>query len=391
MTHIVFPSSATEQGFAFEDLILRHYHKSGQCQVREWSSYMHGRSGRWWQCDGVVEDDQGRYLIEAKFFADRPATVRDVNPGRRQAAARDLDCTGIRYISLNGFADDLLDGPRGNLDTQFLTWSDLRGDVLSGVKRYASALLDEFDLTETQAAAPTGAARLHFDPLAATPFLPQFAEFVAVPDSLEMWLRRMPCFPLQLEQLAAGRFWYDAASEQVTLISERLTDLSLQEAWAIQDALSGYANRTFKAIRATALALGQMTDGLIDDVQAVLHKMSWKTGLAGVRSSLQFLERLGLARKWIDGRRARYALLPLGKAYVLGGPDDALFKVILKDWLPYQAVCRAISEQQVQATSDEILDYFKKQYAPYEPYAHSLFNPNKAEGLVRLYKQFDGS
>ncbi len=388
MAHIVFPTSATEQGFAFEDLILSHYHKSGQCRVREWSSYLHGRSGRWWQCDGIVEDAQGRYLIEAKFFADRPAAARDVNPGRRMAAARDLDCTGIQYISLNGFADDLRGWPHGGLDVRFSTWNDLRGDVLPGIDRHASALLDEFDLTDVCATATQSAAELHFELLVAAPFLPQFPEFVAVPDTLETWLRRLPGLPLQLDQLANGRFWYDAASEQVTLVSGRLTDISLQEAWAIQDALSGYANRTFKAVRATAQALGQMPDGLIDDVQAALHKMGWKTGPAGVRSSLQFLERLGLARKWMDGRRSRYTLSPLGKAYVLGGPDDALFHAVLKDWLPYRAVCQAIAERQVPAAADTILSYFKEQYAPYEPYARSLFNPNKAKGLVQLYNQF---
>jgi hypothetical protein len=80
MPHIVIPASATEQGHAFEDLILSHYRKSGRYTVCEWSSYLHGASGKWWQCDGIVEDNQGRYLVEAKFFRDRPATVRHPVP-----------------------------------------------------------------------------------------------------------------------------------------------------------------------------------------------------------------------------------------------------------------------------------------------------------------------
>jgi hypothetical protein len=75
---------------------------------------------------------------------------------------------------------------------------------------------------------------------------------------------------------------------------------------------------------------------------------------------------------------------------VVGGPDDALFAKVLKDWLPYQAVCKAIVEHHVPVTADDVMNYFKAQYAPYEPYARSLFNPNKADGLVRLYKQFGG-
>lgn len=389
MPHIVIPTSTTEQGHAFEDLILSYYQKSGRYTVREWSSYLHGASGKWWQCDGIVEDNQGRYLIEAKFFRDRPATVRDINPTRRQSAAQDMDCTGILYISLNGFAPDLRNWTHSaDLDVQFLTWTDLRDDLLADLSNYASVLLDEFELTTTQAVDARIGAGLRFDTTTATPLSPQFPEFVTVPNGLERWLRRMPRFPLQLAQTSSGHFWYEAATERVTLVPDSVTDLSLQEAWAIQDAISGYASRTYNAVRATAQALATMSDGLIPDVRAALHNMGWKTGPDGIRRSLDFLVQLDMARKWRDGRRARYALSPLGKAYVVGGPDDDLFAAVLKAWLPYQAVCKAVVEHSVPATADGILNYFKALYTPYEPYAHSLFNPNKADGLTRLYKRF---
>jgi hypothetical protein len=389
MPHIVIPTSATEQGHAFEDLILSHYHKSGRYTVREWSSYLHGASGKWWQCDGIVEDDQGRYLVEAKFFRDRPATVRDVNPARRQSAAQDMDCTGILYISLNGFAPDLHNWTHSaSLDVQFLTWTDLRDDLLADLTNYASVLLDEFELTTVQAADAKSGASLRFDAITAISRSTQFPEFVTVPNGLERWLRRMPRFPLQLAQTSAGYFWYDTTTEQVTLVPDRVTDLSLQEAWAVQDTISGYASRTYNAVRATAQALATVDEGMIDDVQVVLRTMDWKTGRGGIRRALDFLVQLDMACKWLDGRRARYALLPLGRAYVAGGPDDELFADVLKEWLPYRAVCKAVVEHGVSARADGILNYFKAQYAPYEPYARSLFNPNKADGLTRLYKRF---
>jgi hypothetical protein len=357
--------------------------------VREWSSYLHGASGKWWQCDGIVEDNRGRYLVEAKFFRDRPATVRDVNPAHRQSAAQDMDCTGILYISLNGFAPDLHNWTHSaSLDVQFLTWTDIRNDLLADLSNYASVLLDEFELTTVQAADAKSGASLQFDAITATPLSHQFPEFVTVPNGLERWLRRMPRFPLQLAQTSAGHFWYDTTTEQVTLVPGRAIDLSLQEAWAIQDAISGYASRTYNAVRATAQALATVDEGLIDDVQAVLRTMGWKTGRGGIRRALDFLVQLDMACKWLDGRRARYALLPLGRAYVAGGPDDELFADVLKEWLPYRAVCKAVVEHGVSARADGILNYFKAQYAPYEPYARSLFNPNKADGLTRLYKRF---
>lgn len=391
MPHIVMPDSATAQGHAFEDLILSYYQTSGLYTVSEWSGYFHGQSGKWWQCDGIVENNQGRYLVEAKFFRDRPAKERDINPERRQAAAKDMDCTGLLYISLNGFASDMLDWPHDpGLEVSFLSWPDLRADLLSGLSNYSSVLLDEFEFQPNQALATAGDAALHYAHHNPAPLSPKFPEFVTVPGSLELWLRRMPRLPQQLSQISAGYFYYDEEIEQVSLVPNRTTDLSLQEAWAIQDALSGYASRTYNAVRATAAALSKMADGALDDIQIELHRQGWKTGKSGIRSSLDFLVLVGLAKKWLEGRKSRYALTPLGRAYTVGDPDDQLFGTVLQNWLPYQAVCQAIDKQGVPATKDDILTYFKAQYAPYEPYARSLFNPNKVDGLVRLYKRFGG-
>lgn len=391
MSKIVLPSSATEQGYAFEDLILSYFQESGRYAVQEWSSYLHGQSGQWWQCDGIVYDNGARYLVEAKFHLASKAKVQNVKPARRESAALDLNCDGILYVSLNGFADDLRNWSHtANLDVQFVAWADLRDDLLSGLSEYASVLLDEFELTPNLASALNSPATLHFNDITAAPLSPQFSEFVTVPDSLEKWLRRMPCFPQQIAQISSGQFWFDATIEQVTLVPDCASDLSLQEAWSIQDAISGYASRTYNAVRDTAQALATVREGIIDDVQAELHTMGWKTGRSGVRSSLAVLVLLDLAKKWIDNRRAHYALLPLGEAYVASGPDDDFFADVLKEWLPYWAVCKAIAEHGVLVTADDIMKYFQVQYTPYEPYARSLFNPNKADGLTRLYKQFGG-
>lgn len=390
MAYIVFPNSATEQGHAFEDLILSFYRKSGLYAVREWSGYFHGASGQWWQCDGIVENSQGRYLVEAKFFRDRPAKMSDIDPARRQNAAQDMNCTGLLYISLNGFAPDILNWPHDSkFEVQFYSWADLRPTLLATLSHYSSVLLDQFELLPHQALSVQHEASLYYDFLTPPQSSPQFPEFVTVPDSLELWLRRMPGLPIQLAQNSTGRFHYDVFSQRVTLIPDLATDLSLQEAWAIQDAISGYASRTYNAVRATAEALSKMKDGLITDIQSELHTKNWNTGVSGVRSSLDFLVLIGLVRKWLDQRKARYTLTHLGKAYTMGGEaNDDFFAAILKNWLPYRAICQAIEGRGILATADDIITYFKAQYAPYEPYARSLFNPNKVDGLLRLYKQF---
>jgi len=45
--HLILPTSAAEQGHAFEDLILSYYRQSGLYTIREWSGYLHGHSGQW--------------------------------------------------------------------------------------------------------------------------------------------------------------------------------------------------------------------------------------------------------------------------------------------------------------------------------------------------------
>ncbi len=389
MAHIVMPTTATQQGGAFEDLILSHYRRSGQYTVHEWSTYLHGASGQWWQCDGIIEDRRNRYLIEAKFFRDRPATVRDVDPARRQEAALDTNCTAIRYISLNGFASDMLDWEHHpGLDIEFVSWTHIRDEVMDGLTSHASALLDEFTLTDTVAAANQDSSELHFAPITVQPLSERFPEFVTLPDSLELWLRRLPRLALRLSQLTNGEFWYDETTGCVHLIPERASKLSLKEAWEIEDAFSGYAARTYPAVRATASALSDLGNGSIRDVQQQLISMGWRIGPDGIRRALDFLVQLGLAVKELDGRVMRYQLSVLGRTYAGGGPDDALFAQVLNGWPPYQAMCRAIKEHTVAPRVDALITYFRTQYAPYTPYAKSLFNPNKTDGLLRLYRIF---
>jgi hypothetical protein len=57
-------------------------------------------------------------------------------------------------------------------------------------------------------------------------------------------------------------------------------------------------------------------------------------------------------------------------------------------WPPYRALCRAIAEQGVAPHADDVVACFGARYAPYTPYARSLFSPNKTEGLLRLYRVF---
>lgn len=390
MGWIALPSSASQQGFAFEHLILSYYQKISQFQVRQWSSYLHGKSGKWYQCDGIVQDHSQRWLVEAKFFSNRSATMRDIRPEHREQAANDLDCTGILYVSLNGFSDDMLLWPHDkSLAVRFISWADIRADVLSSIEAYASVFLDRFEIEGSVAHSSVADSAIHFGTLASAPISGDYPEFVAFPDSVECWLRRMPKLALQREQIAQGEFKYQDLTETVSLVPARLSDLSLEEAWLIEDALSGYAARVHSAVKATACAMIEADGGFVQDVQKAIQALGWETGVSGIRASLNNLVLLGLIRKECGQRRVRYYLTPLGRAYIAEGkPDEELFAQVLRAWPPYAWVRSVILEHGVAAEPVTVGDYFRAQYEPYEPYAKCLFNENKSDGLVKLYHIF---
>jgi hypothetical protein len=94
-------------------------------------------------------------------------------------------------------------------------------------------------------------------------------------------------------------------------------------------------------------------------------------------------------RKENEERLIHYYLTPLGWAYVIKGkPNDILSAQVLRAWPLHAWMRSAILERGVSPELVAVADYFKAQYAPYEPYAKCLFNQNKSDGLVKLYKIF---
>jgi hypothetical protein len=126
---------------------------------------------------------------------------------------------------------------------------------------------------------------LHVEALALRPLSKTFPELLTVPDPLELWLRRLPKLALRRDQLTRCAFRYHAGRETVTLVSDRAADLSLAEAWEIEDALSGYAARVYGAVRATAQALVQADGGFVQAVKS--HSTPW----AGPPASRAFAPR----------------------------------------------------------------------------------------------------
>ena len=190
---IAFPTSPSRRGNAFEYLVLSYYNSVNGVEVEDWSSCLYGESGVLYQCDGILSDGTKRYLLEAKFFEKRPASIRDLKIQRREQAALDLNCQGIVCVSLNGFDDTVREWQANltSLEILLVDWQELRPHVLSRVSGTASVLLDQFELHDNLITSMTG-SQLRMAPLQAGIPLANFPEFISFSDALEKWIRRLP-------------------------------------------------------------------------------------------------------------------------------------------------------------------------------------------------------
>ena len=388
--HIAFPTSAYRRGAAFEYLILSYYNSFSAVKVEEWSSCVYGKSGKLYQCDGILHDGNKRYLFEAKFFKDRAASIRDMHPERREEAAIDIDCDGILCISLNGFDDSVRKWQRKSpLEITLLGWEDLRIHILSRISEFSTVLLDNIQIFDRLAISDSG-SKLHFTETPLCKPLKKFPEFVCFPDSLEIWLRRLPKLADYQQQVASGRFCYLTEEANVQLVPDSESDLSLFDAWQIEDTFLGYAARTYNAMKATAQAVYECNDSDIKVIQNALRQLEWNTGMKGVRKALDDLIILGFVSKRSEGIRVKYSLTPLGYTFAVVGskPADEIFLGQLRKWPPYRFTRDAILSGKVHPKRDALIEYFKTQYRPYEPYVRCTFNQNTTDGVLALFKKF---
>ncbi|MBM3241703.1 hypothetical protein FJZ31_35955 [Candidatus Poribacteria bacterium] len=387
---IAFPISAYRRGSAFEYLILSYYNLFSAVKVEEWSSCVYGKSGKLYQCDGILHDGSKRYLFEAKFFQDRAASIRDMHPERREAAATDLDCDGILCISLNGFDDSVREWQRqSSLEIILLGWEDLRIHILSRISEFSTVLLDNISIFDRLAISASG-SKLHFTETPPCKPLDNFPEFVCFPDSLEIWLRRLPKLAHYQQQLASGYFCYLTEEANIQFVADRESDLSLFDTWQIEDTFIGYSARTYNAMKATAQAVYECNDSDITVSQNYLRRLGWNTGEKGVRKALDDLIILGFVSKRSEGIKVKYSLTPLGYTYVVVGSKsaDEIFFGQLQKWPPYRFTRDAILSGKVHPKRDALIEYFKAQYRPYEPYARCIFNQNTTDGVLALFKKF---
>ena len=377
MSHILFPASANAQGYAFESLVHRLLPKVGH-EILQPSNWYHFDK-TWYQLDGMVKHQNERWLLEIKF------TKTDLNKQivdfeRRIACMRAADCQGMFYVSPLPLTDKLAEKHHAD-DIRFhhVSWDELKPS-LPGDSPHLTCLLDPIEVTDTHLAYQQRKLMYAAENTASHGTFP---EFIVFPDEAEKWVRRLPYFEAYEKAIAPG--CYEIADG---LLKPYLTQhLSIEEAWSIQDSFSGYANRVLSSVEPTLKALQIIGSGTAKQVQQALPE-GISTGVDGVRSSLVNLALWKLVQRWQAGRNVNFSLTPLGRAMIAGGSLDAeLLREVLEAWLPYRYFKKFLEQGHYGLDAQEIIAWFQMQYAAYWPYAKSLFNPNKVEGLMHIYRK----
>ena len=369
-TQIIIPQSPSEQGYAFEYLLLRYFQQVRGSTIEHFSTYKHGKDKKWYQIDGLLVNGK-RQLLEAKFYQ-KPVGCREIDPDERLQAAKAFDCDELLLISLNGFKDDIRSWAAAtSLPIRFMEWNEIREDVLGTFEGTFTVLLDQVLLEDTIATSFSNPkSKLSFgDQLNATS-IAGFPEFSVFSNSVELWLRRLRRLADWREQLTNGQFHYQKALATVQLLPDRDSRLTLEEAWRIEDAFSGYAGRTYGSVKETAQALKSLGGSAI--LKAVVQEIHLsfqqdrrpekRTGDNGVRDSLNALAFMALVTRPIQ-RGEAYTLTPLGWAYLRGNEsDDLIFRQRLNAWLPFQYFRLAIEEYRVPLNKRSIIEWFQTQY-----------------------------
>ena len=386
---IVIPRTPTRRGAAFEYLILSYYNLFSAVNVEKWSSWIYGRSGKLYQCDGIIHDGVKRYLMEAKFIINRPVSIRDIIPERREEAAEEVGCDGIVCVSVSGFDNSVKRWQkRSSKEILLVEWSQLRNHLLTSITGLSTVLLDSFQLVDNIATSHTGSQLVFNEPPEGKTF-ENFTEFISFDDNIELWLRRLPKLSICRHQFASGKFVYSQEKGTVELVQSRKSDISLFEAWEIEDQSLGYSARVYNALKATAEALAECENSDIREVRKRLGELGWKTGQKGVRKALDDLILLGFVTKYKGNRIVTYKLTALGYAFVkIPDRSEELFARQLYQWKPYAVLRDALNLEKVRPKRKEVIEYFRDQFYPYEPYVRCPFNDNTTDGLLSLFKKF---
>lgn len=359
------PRGASAAGEAFELLSSRYLGELDGLKHTAAPFYTRLPRGKWVQFDGLFSRDDGSCLVlEAKFY-NAPIGLGTPGIAPRISFAKELSATGIVLASRCGFSRDVM---RLRLPIQkiLLSWPGMQKGLSKKAPGLLSACLDELTPCNGGLMAASGA---HLDGAGMGDLAVSADGLTFATPLLERWARRLAASPADIDLSAPRR------------VVRCEGTLSVEEAWAIEDSLRGFAPASPKLLA----DLIEVLEGGALEVDRVRRRM-WRRGYRGRRGGIQDALRdlcvIGAAERFRSARGVFYGPRP-GK----GGGEGKLLRA-LERW-PAYAYFRKKASGALEKY--ETAAKLSAAFARFYPYARSLYNPAKVSGLIALCRHFHGA
>jgi len=356
------PDGASAAGEAFELLSSRYLCSVAGLKHLAAPFYTHLKHGRWVQFDGLFSRrGRERLVLEAKFHG-APVSLATAGIAARLTFAKESGASGIIIASKSGFHRDMM-RLKLPIEKVLLSWAGMRRGLAGHPGALLTVTLDPVEVCREGFVSGSG-ARLHVGHKLGLSGDPGGLAYVPV--EVERWLRRLSVSPHDIDMCRPPR----KASPRGRL--------DIEGTWVIEDSLRGFAPSD---PRLAALAIRALGSGPLTLTQA--WKSVWRLGhrgrKGGVKNALDNLCVMTVAEKFRNENGLFYGLS--SRIDSSGDAEDVLATAV-RQW-PAFAYFKA-SLEPGDAGKNAIAARLSERFAPFFPYARSLYNPAKVSGLLAL-------
>jgi hypothetical protein len=359
---VIMPEGASAAGEAFELVSSRYLCRFAGLSHLATPFYTHLERGRWVQFDGLFSrGGDEKLVLEAKCYGE-PVSLATAGLAARVTFAKESGASGIIISSKAGFCADLM---RINLPVEkiLISWKGMRKGLAKTGASMLTAALDGVTAREGGFTAASGAV-LHTD---CTPQPSGRGDgIVFLPAAVERWLRRLPA--------AEGDI--DAHNPPRRRCAGDVLDI--QAAWTIEDSLRGFAPSRPQLLE---LGIRVLSDGPVTmtDAWKALWRLGYRGRIGGAKNALENLCAMRAASKFRNEKGLFYELTREGR---VSKNAEGLLATRVRQWPAFVYFKRVCGKD--QGDKNALAAKLSAGFAPFFPYAKSLYNPAKVSGLTAL-------
>jgi len=363
---VVFP--VNYPGYAFEVFSLLVLQKFFGFNILEKQFNIRLPSGKWVQFDGLLEKDERRFILEARFTK-VPIRASDIQLRLSQAKMCGYD--GLVVTLRSGV--DKITSQLNNVIS--ITLDDMLNSISkreSLVKhnqmfntRLDKVVFDKNHIKTEKAIIEVDALTIYWkEPLLES-------DIIRVIYQYEIWIRRIGAL--------TGRFEIEYATVPVIKSIDGSFEGGLDYLWYLEDIMSGMANLNISAMIETGniLSKGCLS---FSDVMVGLRYAGFRAGDSGIKDILKMLTKLGI----VEMKEKKYYLTCEGRQIFKGGQNIDLLKNKIANWAPIQFISSIVDG--IGSDIHNVIEEMERIYNGVFPYARNTFNENRTKMLINMFE-----